>query len=841
MKGGSSQSALARHSSALRAQIYGEGSDEDLLLGDVLGALILKRFSISARNVLGQYSENGEDEWEHYFLKEGSVTEFWPSQIRLAESGVFQGKSVVVQMPTSAGKTRSIELIIRNYFLAARGDLAIVVAPYRALCQEIFNDFIHLFGGDANIQVSLVSDVLQREDLRFIAEANCTVLILTPEKLELLTRYDRALSEKIGLIIYDEGHLFDNGSRGSKYELLLSSLKLSLPEHAQVVLMSAVISNASEVSNWLLGQGGSVIDGRGLSPTSRNIAFVDWSRRNRNLQFVDERNIDKNLFFVPSVLRSYPLERRDRERRARYFPDLGSNGLPTASQVSGFLACRLAGAGLSAVFVGQKKSAVKIARDIVDAFERNVSMQRPLNFSGDGEAAAKVTAYIEKILGEQSINAKASALGVLMHHAGVPHGLKLVTEHALLRSQFKIVICTSTLAQGINLPIRYLIVSTMWQGGEGMKTRDFHNLMGRAGRSGWYTEGTVIFANPEIYKDHGTHGPRWTEIDYILDSENSEPSRSLLHLLLDEVDQMSPHKLEAWLKEVAAVTKTITSYLTNALANVDQEEEAVRIARELSSSTLGYFQLESEGERERLASIFVAIAVEILRTVPDLPTRAVFAKSFLTLEQSSEFVSYLQWNAVAVSEYLASNEDLSVLEFFWGFLYGFAADEKIKRFDEDQALILCKKWIAGDSLTDILESAADLVEIAPEKMNMMDIVALCEHGFGYEISAIFGSLSELSKLVLSSEDMDHLEPISHLIQQCLKFGVPGDLEAAIYQLGFSDRALSMEIANDLGEGFRGLPRFRIIAAIRNSDQIERRLNDDYPEYFYERLRSLKQH
>ena len=59
----------------------------------------------------------------------------------------------------------------------------------------------------------------------------------------------------------------------------------------------------------------------------------------------------------------------------------------------------------------------------------------------------------------------------------------------------RFVVCTSTLAQGVNLPIRYLIVTSVYQGKEQIKVRDFHNLIGRAGRAGMHTEGSILFAD----------------------------------------------------------------------------------------------------------------------------------------------------------------------------------------------------------------------------------------------------------------------------------------------------------------------------------------------------------
>ena len=101
--------------------------------------------------------------WEPYFSKPNHIDEFWPSQVKLAEHGVFRGLSAVVQMPTSAGKTKATEFIIRSSFLSNRATLAIVVAPFRALCQEIYNDFTKNFSEDYDVNISLVSDVLQED------------------------------------------------------------------------------------------------------------------------------------------------------------------------------------------------------------------------------------------------------------------------------------------------------------------------------------------------------------------------------------------------------------------------------------------------------------------------------------------------------------------------------------------------------------------------------------------------------------------------------------------------------------------------------------------------------
>ena len=75
------------------------------------------------------------------------------------------------------------------------------------------------------------------------------MIVVTPEKLLYMLRRAPELAERIGLIVYDEGHQFEGFARGPTYELLLSSLRMTLKNDAQVVLISAVIGNAPQSQN----------------------------------------------------------------------------------------------------------------------------------------------------------------------------------------------------------------------------------------------------------------------------------------------------------------------------------------------------------------------------------------------------------------------------------------------------------------------------------------------------------------------------------------------------------------------------------------------------------------
>ncbi|HER2162616.1 TPA: DEAD/DEAH box helicase, partial [Streptococcus pyogenes] len=138
--------------------------------------------------------------------------------------------------------------------------LAVIVAPFKALCHEISDSLNKSFQNDS-INIDELSDILQIDFELASILSDELILVVTPEKLIYMLRHFPELAKRIGLLIYDEGHQFDSGTRGINYELLLTSLKGMVPESVQKVLISAVISNAEVVGSWLNGEESKVISG----------------------------------------------------------------------------------------------------------------------------------------------------------------------------------------------------------------------------------------------------------------------------------------------------------------------------------------------------------------------------------------------------------------------------------------------------------------------------------------------------------------------------------------------------------------------------------------------------
>ena len=96
-------------------------------------------------------------------------------------------------------------------------------------------------------------------------------------------------------------------------------------------------------------------------------------------------------------------------------------------------------------------------------------------------------------------------VGILPHYGNLQGCLRQVVEDEIESGNFKCVACTSTLAEGVNLPIKYLIITGIQNGVSTVKTRDFQNLLGRVARSGKYSEGSVLISDPSILDSYRTH------------------------------------------------------------------------------------------------------------------------------------------------------------------------------------------------------------------------------------------------------------------------------------------------------------------------------------------------
>lgn len=863
--------ACTAAASELRSAGYAVGSPRQLLFADICAALIHLRIQNSARRCLPLYSKLPLNKWEDALEKRGFLQELWPSQHLLGEKGVYNGASAIVQMPTSAGKTRATELVIRSAFIADRTSLAVIVAPFRALCHEISDALKEAFRGE-RVSVDELTDVLQPDfDFDFLFSENFEVsekkriLVVTPEKLLYVLRHKPELADSIGLVIYDEGHQFDSGMRGVTYELLLTSLKHRIPQDAQTVLISAVISNAEAIGTWLFGERPTVATGLNLSPMQRRVAFIGWSKTLGQLHFMEEDALETEDFFVPRLLSQQTLKKRGRERKARLFPEKGNS-----NSIALYLGIKLVSQGSVAVFCGRKDTVEGICAEIVEAYDRELALPKPLENS-NREEIRKLAGLYGANLGVDASVTRATELGVLSHNGNTPHGIRLAVENAMKEGDAKFIVCTSTLAQGVNLPIRYLVVTSVYQGGEQIKVRDFHNLIGRAGRAGMHVEGTILFADPKIYDGRSNREDswRWPQTHQLLNPQNSEPvvssiqslfepfksddGRTSINLnLVDVARWYTANKSELQKNLTEFATKNADSKFT-VKGLMDQAqwkfkifaviesylmahwEESVEDSRSqaLAEGTLAY-ALVSDEQKKQLVELFTILAEHVRSTVPDAERRIVFARTLQGVTTNIELEKWVTEQFETLKQ-VESHEDL--LQSLWPMISGGIENSTFQKIDKPEAMVeTALRWIAGTSFGIILnelnrKDVKILWGTKKRELTVEHIVDICESAFGYDGALRIGAITDL----LTSQDSDDDDEKQALVQRLgelhkrFKYGLPQTSAVALYECGFADRVVAQHLSSLVGS--TPITRSVAISTLTGQQQAAEKVLEEYPKYF----------
>lgn len=877
---GSGEDDLLYLATMLRKAVYEFGTPRQLLFGDVISAVLRKKLENSAWNALPSYSGLPRDKWLYALQKDSFIKELWPAQHLLGKADVLKGESAIVQMPTSAGKTKATEMILRSAFLSERASLAFIIAPFRALCHEIKNSLVEAFHNEPT-KVDELSDALQTDFEIAEILGHQQILVVTPEKLLYVLRRAPELAAHVGLLVFDEGHQFDSGTRGISYELLLTSLRSMIPKGAQKVLISAVISNAEAVGKWLNGEP-NVVEGTTLTPTFRSIGFASWLDQLGRIEYVDNRDPEQNEFFVPRVIERISLKRKAREKNDRFFPEqaLKADGKPNpdfGKTVALYLGLKLTPNGGIAIFCGRKSTAADICEKVVDIIERGVPLALPLQFS-DAQEVERITYLLVQNLGSEAPACRGAAYGIFSHHGNTPHGIRLAVEHAMRDNLVRFVVCTSTLAQGVNLPIRYLIVTSVYQGRERIKIRDFHNLIGRAGRAGMHTEGSILFADPAIYDNRKSRKEkwRWDQLKELLEPSNSEPCISNLLSIFDPIesdDKKSTIAMEAldfakaYIDDPVKVTKlageiaaqnanqnfslegverqvtwrislicAVESFL---LSHWDESEDGFseREVTDLAEGTLAFF-LADEQRKENVRELFRILAENIAKNITDPTRRKIYGRTLYGVQDAQAIEAWVHSNS---DRLLAVVDETEVIDIAWPLLIRHIKGGIFTKFDKPEVLReVAHEWISGKSFSDLLkiirERDAKMIWGTKRRELKIDhVVEVCEGVLAYDGALVIGAVCEFVE-TLDKDETDGLISRLQLFQKRLKYGLPTEATIALYELGISDRVIVQHLASS----------FNLVATQRNNLVNSLKRDPDklgaelvkYPSYFRKRMNEI---
>ncbi|EMF1403346.1 DEAD/DEAH box helicase, partial [Pseudomonas aeruginosa] len=416
-----------------------------------------------------------------------STWEFFPSQIQAIERGLLgNAESYSLQMPTGAGKTTLCETLLYWHLKRNPTHVAIMMVPYRSLASELRNSLVRQLNrlGIA-ARCAYGGTIPSGDEVHGLDHINA--LIATPESLSGILSADPAFAQRISLVICDEGHLLDSSGRGIGLELLLARMKARLANPIRFVFMSAIIPNIEEINAWLGGDENTVIRST-YRPAIAEFSVLRSSGTgvNKSVRLDMHPHAQQRHYAIHGFL--------DRSSFQYVNPQTGRTKTYTFTSTKTLAvgaARKVLSMGTTAIFAANKRGnqgAIGLAEELIKQLECPLPLPRPVDYA-DIETLRTRVDYLETEFGAGWIGAMSLRNGAVLHHGDIPQETREVLEQLLRERRIQLVICTSTLAEGVNLPIRSLVLySVQRRVGSGqpenMLARDIKNLVGRAGRAG---------------------------------------------------------------------------------------------------------------------------------------------------------------------------------------------------------------------------------------------------------------------------------------------------------------------------------------------------------------------
>ncbi|SFR44898.1 DEAD/DEAH box helicase [Halorubrum sodomense] len=384
-----------------------------------------------------------------HFAERG-VRELYPPQRAAVEAGVCEGADVVAAVPTASGKTFVAQLAL----LTAAGP-GLYVCPLRALAREKYETFAALPGVDVGISTGDF-------DATGEALAGNDVVVATSEKVDSAIRNGASWVDELACVVVDEVHLLGAERRGPTLEVTLATLRRRNPD-LQTVALSATVDNPDAIADWL----------------DAALVESDW----RPVDLRTGVAVGGEIAFDDGTKLTVDVD------SAGTGADADGETDPT-DVTAALVGDAVAQGGQCLAFVRSRREAVALAERLADD-----GLAAALGIEDAADAAAEeVTEVDGTITGRQL--ADCLRAGVAFHHAGLRSGHRSVVEAAFRERDVACICATPTLAAGINVPARRVVVRDQRRYGEGgmawVPTLEVHQMCGRAGRPGLDPHGEAV-------------------------------------------------------------------------------------------------------------------------------------------------------------------------------------------------------------------------------------------------------------------------------------------------------------------------------------------------------------
>ncbi|WP_445152481.1 DEAD/DEAH box helicase [Baekduia sp. Peel2402] len=642
------------------------------------------RATPGARDALERYARLG--------FQNGQVLA-WPSQRRGFER--LSGEdSFALCTPTGSGKTRVAEVALLDALFQEPDDplsapLCLYVVPSRALAAEVEAKLSRVLRDAGGPRAVTVTSLYGGSDWgasdEWVSGESPTVLICTQEKAEALVRFlGWLLLGRLNLVIVDEAHSiqFDGDqkdlrgfdSRSLRLEALVATLRARRPD-VRLIAMSAVAKQLeTPLGQWVSGEEDShavTVDYRSTRQVIGRLHMLGSGRTRIEYDLLDGKPLTVGRAgdsrpFVPNPFPPRPSPGRltgTKQNPATHAlwaaMHLASGGHEIAGQTV-----------LVSIAEGINDYALWWLELLEDIWQNETLPEfwRPPGKEDDVLLWERTLAMTRDLFREDSREYRLLKHGIVVHHGKMPGRLPRLLTMVAERELARVVLATSTLSEGVNLPVQTVLLPSMWRFADDrpMSPREFANLAGRAGRPGLATEGqTLVLIRGGNASNSAQRRTYDATIAALQGTEDSSGARSALAELMQLVRELwagDEGSLWDWLETTAPTTVVSPDDATEALDALDAvllaALEDSRIDADAEENLRQFWQASfarrAADEEERLGRLFVHRGASLLQNVfPEQEERTTLYRTSLPPREASTLLALMP----SLLEHLRSGSD----------------------------------------------------------------------------------------------------------------------------------------------------------------------------------------
>jgi len=477
-------------------------------------------------------------------LVETTSSLFYPPQAQiLKEQALIRpGENILVSLPTSTGKSLigEIALVASLQWKPIDRWLAVYIAPYRALADQLHERMRQRLH---NREVSIAC-VKRRgnylTDMSSIRQRLPTIMIATPESFDALLRQNPELYSCLSACVFDEFHLIEQHQRGLRYEGTLGRFLHGSSGNGwpKIVALSAVVTDVEDAKRWLR------INRVGFfhsawKPTGRRIAVTSPSGRVEYFP-LDEQIPNEPVnepawegqISLPYRIDTAPARPVKEYEYARYRQAIGLLAQQVRSNVVSVALDQYERFHEPVLILASSRTDTQLIASLVKS-----------NFDSrsSGDLAHGLALELEQRYPHLFTLRECLRHGVAYHNASLPDWVRREIEQLISSKRLGVVAATTTLAEGVDMPFRVVVMADWqsWLFGQKrpMPTLLFHNIAGRCGRAWEFSEGdTIIVDNPgrepthfrDRYRDYMNRYvdpepfPLYSSVKWSIDSQDSD-------------------------------------------------------------------------------------------------------------------------------------------------------------------------------------------------------------------------------------------------------------------------------------------------------------------------------